>query len=68
MRHFSNMRQTQYILYQCGKVACGKMARGIVACGISPPHRVFPSDFVKGYADSDVITPKKFYYIGHGGQ
>jgi hypothetical protein len=34
------MRQTQYISYQCGKVACAKMARGIVACGISPSHRL----------------------------
>jgi hypothetical protein len=44
MCHLSSLRQTQYILYQCGKVACAKMARGIVACGISPPHHSFFCD------------------------
>ncbi len=38
--YFSNMRLTQLILYQCTIMTCAKMARGIVACGISPPHRV----------------------------
>ncbi len=46
---------------------CGQYYKTILVV-ISATRGVFPYDFNWGYADSDVIMPKKFYNIGPCGQ